>query len=188
MAIGKVISGFVVNTRVYVTATFLLFALVLIAGQSVHAEDDFAVLDQQTQALKTAALNINRELNTLEEEMLYPASSQVAVFLSMDVGEFFELDAVELTLDGKNVTNHLYKAGEVQALHRGGVHKIYLGNLAQGEHELVAIFTGVGPHGRDYRRGARLGFAKSNDAKYVELVISDREQKLQPEFFVREWE
>jgi hypothetical protein len=163
-------------------------SLVLAAGQSVMASEDYRALDQETQLLKSAVLDLNQELNLLSEEMLYPASSQVAVFVSMDVGEFFALDGVELTLDGKNVSNHLYDGSEVNALHRGGVHKIYLGNLKDGEHELVAIFTGVGPHGRDYRRGAKLNFSKSNESKYVELVISDREQKLRPEFYVREWE
>jgi hypothetical protein len=124
----------------------------------------------------------------LEEELLYPANTQVAVFISMDVGEYFALDSVEVTLDGKNVSNYLYTEREVGALHRGGVHKVYIGNLKIGEHELVAIFTGLGPHERDYRRGASLMFDKNIGAKYVELTISDREQKLQPEFVVREWE
>jgi hypothetical protein len=73
-------------------------------------------------------------------------------------------------------------------LHRGGVQRLFVGNLKTGSHELVAIFTGVGPHGRDYRRGATLDFEKSIGAKFVELQISDRVTKQQPEFVVREWE
>jgi hypothetical protein len=166
----------------------LLFSLILSMAQLAHASEDFRALDEETQSLKNSVLNLNRELSLLEEEMLYPGNSQVAIFVSMDVGEFFNLDSVELTLDGKNISNHLYTQGEVIALHRGGVHKIYLGNLRSGDHELVAIFTGVGSHGRDYRRGAQLNFAKVTGSKYVELVISDNAQKLQPEFIVREWD
>jgi hypothetical protein len=104
------------------------------------------------------------------------------------VGTFFALDAVTLELDDKEVANYLYTDREVQALHRGGVQKLYLGNLKAGEHELVAFFTGKGPHDRDYRRGTTLKFEKAVGAKYVELRISDHEASLQPEFVVRQWE
>jgi hypothetical protein len=147
-----------------------------------------ASFDAEVQDLKSAVLDLNRELFMLEEELLYPANTQVAVFVSMDVGEFFSLDSVQLKLDGKPVTNYLYTEREVAALHRGGVQKLFLGHLKTGEHELIAIFTGVGPHGRDYRRGATLAFEKQIGAKFVELKISDSVSKRQPEFYVREWE
>jgi len=146
------------------------------------------VIDEEVQDLKAEVLNLNRELFLLEEELLFPANTQIAVFVSMDVGEFFSLDSVQVTLDGKDVSNYLYTDREVTALHRGGVHKIFLGNVKTGDHELVAIFTGEGPHGRDYKRGATVNFNKAIGAKFVELQITDREIKQQPEFFVREWE
>jgi hypothetical protein len=184
----KITGWLVIVGRVRSIVSTLLFSLIVSSAQLAHASEDFRALDEETQSLKNSVLDLNRELSLLEEEMLYPGNSQVAVFVSMDVGEFFDLDSVELTLDGKNISNHLYTQGEVIALHRGGVHKIYLGNLRSGDHELVAIFTGVGPHGRDYRRGAQLNFDKVMGSKYVELVISDNAQKLQPEFIVREWD
>jgi len=145
-------------------------------------------VDQDAQALKKQLIELNRDLFRLEEELLYPASTQVAVFLSVDVGTFFALDAVTLKLDDKEVANYLYTEREVQALHRGGVQKLFLGNLKAGEHEIVATFTGQGPHERDYRRGTTLRFEKTLGAKYLELRISDREASLQPEFVVRQWE
>ena len=149
---------------------------------------DTKSVDQDVQALKKELVDLNRDLFLLEEELLYPASTQVAVFLSVDVGTYFALDAVTLKVDDKEVANYLYTDREVQALHRGGVQKLYLGNLKAGEHELVAFFTGKGPHDRDYRRGTTLKFEKAVGAKYVELRISDRQASLQPEFVVREWE
>ena len=166
----------------------LLLSSPLAAGEPVAAAGGMAVLDQQTQSLKKAVLDLNRELFVLEEELLYPANTQVSVFVSMDIGEYFALDSIELTLNGKDVSNHLYTEREVKALHRGGVHQIFQGNLKVGEHELVAVFTGEGPHERDYRCGATLTFDKAIGAKFVELRISDRASKLQPEFVVREWE
>ena len=163
-------------------------ALALLAPFVTGADGEVASLDTEVQDLKSAVLDLNQELFLLEEELLFPANTQVAVFVSMDVGEFFALDSVQLKLDGKNVSNYLYTDREVQALYRGGVHRVFLGNLKTGEHELVAIFTGQGPHGRDYRRGATVEFDKTIGAKFVELQISDRAVKLQPEFVVREWE
>jgi hypothetical protein len=149
---------------------------------------EFRSLDEDVQALKKQVLDLNRDLFLLEEELLFPASTQVAVFVSMDVGEFFALDAVELKLDGKDVASYLYTEREVEALVRGGVHRLYIGNVRAGEHELVAFFTGQGPHERAYRRGASLVFQKGIGPKYIELTISDRAAKQQPEFVVKEWE
>ena len=145
-------------------------------------------VDQDVQDLKKQLVDLNRDLFKLEEEILYPASTQVAVFLSLNVGTFFALDSVTVKVDDKEVANYLYTEREVEALHRGGVQKLYLGNLKSGPHELVAFFTGKGPHDRDYRRGTSVSFEKTVGAKYVELRISDREASLQPEFVVRQWE
>ena len=106
----------------------------------------------------------------------------------MDIGTFFALDSVQVKVDGKEVSNYLYTERELEALERGGVQRIWLGNLKAGEHEVVAFFTGKGTHERDYKRGTTLKVEKGIGAKYVELKISDRVRKLQPEFLVRVWE
>ncbi len=90
-------------------------------------------------------VDLNRDLFVLEEELLFPANTQVAVFVSMDVGDFFALDSVTLKIDQKEVANYLYTPREAEALLKGGVHRVYLGNLKVGEHELVALFSGKGP-------------------------------------------
>ena len=166
---------------------------VLAGAQSIEAGEaeartEFRSLDEDVQSLKKEVLDLNRDLFLLEEELLFPANSQVAFFISMDVGEYFDLDSVNLKIDGKEVTNYLYTEREVNALHRGGVHRMHMENLKVGDHELVAVFTGKGPHVRDYRRGATMNFSKGIGAKYVELEITDRISKQQPEFVIKEWE
>jgi hypothetical protein len=152
------------------------------------AGSGFKSLDGEVQGLKKEVLDLNRDLYLLEEELLFPANTQVAVFVSLDVGTFFELDSIQLKLDNKEVANYLYTDREVEALNRGGVHRLFIGNLKTGKHELVAFFTGKGPHERDYKRGANLNFEKGVGAKYLELKISDRQSAQQPEFAVKEWE
>jgi hypothetical protein len=153
-----------------------------------QARAEFRSLDEDVQSLKKEVLDLNRDLFLLEEELLFPANSQVAFFISMDVGEYFALDSVNLKIDGKEVSNYLYTQREVDALVRGGVHRVHMENLKVGEHELVAVFTGEGPHVRDYRRGATINIEKGIGAKYVELEITDRVTKQQPEFMIKEWE
>ena len=173
------------------TAT-LLVLLMTLAAPSMAAEKQgggtaqFQGLDRKIQGLKQEVLELNRDLFVLEEELLFPASTQIAVFLSVDVGEFFQLDSVQLKLDNKVVTNYLYTERENAALLRGGVHRLYLGNLRTGKHELVAVFTGKGTHERDYRRGTTLVFDKQTEPKYIELKVRDIQKKLQPEFEVKE--
>ena len=157
-------------------------------GNAATSPAGFKGLDQEAQTLKQDVMELNRDLLALEEELLFPASTQVAVFVSLDVGALFELDAVEIKLDDKVVAHYLYTQREIEALRRGGVQRLYLGNLRTGKHELVAFFTGKGPHERDYRRGATLEFEKQTDPKYIELQIKDVTRNLQPEFRVKEWQ
>ena len=156
--------------------------------QEAQARAEFRSLDEDVQSLKKEVLDLNRDLFLLEEELLFPANSQVAFFISMDVGEYFDLDSVNLKIDGKEVANYLYTQREVDALARGGVHRVHMENLKVGEHELVAVFTGEGPQVRDYRRGATINIEKGIGAKYIELEITDRVKKQQPEFVIKEWE
>ncbi len=147
-----------------------------------------STLDARIQEVKGDVIRLNRDLLVLEEELLFPANTQVALFVSMDVGKLFQLESVQIKLDDKLVTNYLYTPQEVLALHRGGVQRVYLGNLRAGAHELVAFFTGQGPHERDYKRGATVRFDKGTEPKYIELRIKDSTGKLQPEFDIKVWQ
>jgi hypothetical protein len=112
------------------------------------AGTDTRGLDQEIQGLKKDVVDLNKDLFILEEELLFPANTQVAVFLAVDVGDFFALDSVQLKIDNKEVINYLYTPREVEALLKGGVQRLYLGNLKVGPHELVAFFNGKGPNDR----------------------------------------
>jgi len=150
-----------------------------------------APLDARVQQLKSELVRLNRDLLVLEEELLFPAGTQVAVFVSMDVGAFFELESVQVKLGNQVVGQHLYTPAEVAALKRGGVQRLWLGNLKSGTHAIDAFFTGRGPkqgdHQRDYKRGTTLSFEKTSEPRYIELRIRDAQGKLQPEFDVKVW-
>ena len=161
--------------------------LALMAALPALAADAPVALDARVQQLKADVIRLNRDLLVLEEELLFPAGTQVALFVSMDVGKLFELESVQIKLDDKLVATHLYTPLEVQALHRGGVQRVFVGNLRAGKHQVAAFFTGRGPHERDYKRGASIEFEKGTEPRYIELRIKDTQAKLQPEFELKVW-
>lgn len=169
------------------TASMALGAALICIALSASLVAAEPALEDQVQDIKARTLALNRELFILEEELLYPDNTQVAVFLSLDVGEYFALDAVKLTIDDEVVSHYLYTERQLDALRRGGVHRLYRGNMKAGEHEVVAVFTGKGPQGRDYRRATSLNLEKTRGAKHLELTIRDSDASGQPEFRVREW-
>ncbi|TAP40440.1 hypothetical protein EYS00_09365 [Alteromonas sp. KUL49] len=164
----------------------LILAIVLnvasFVAKAQTTEQDGQPLSSQIEDLKKALITLNRDLFILEEDLLFPSSSQLAVYLSVDVGTFFTLDAVELKIDDEVATHYLYTERQINALHRGGVQRLYLGNIPQGEHELTAFFVGIGPENRPYKRAVSIQFEKDDDPQAVELQIVDSPAKQQPEF------
>lgn len=168
-------------------ALFFSFT-VLFSPISVSAQEPTTELQQNIQDLKKEVLKLNRNLFILEEDLLFPANTQFSVFLSMDSGQLFNLDSVQLKINDKVIANHLYTEREINALKRGGVQRLYIGNLPSGTHEIIALFVGKGPSGRDYRRGETISIEKGSDPQFVELQIIDDASKEQPQFKARIWE
>lgn len=146
-----------------------------------------ASLSDQVSDLKQQMIELNRDLFILEEDLLFPASTQVAVYVSLDVGEYFALDSVQLVIDDEKTSAYLYTKKEIDALKRGGIQRLFVGNLKLGEHKITAFFTGIGPQKREYKRGANYTLKKTTEPAMVELHISDSQSKNQPEFTIREW-
>lgn len=172
--------------KTLITSLLLVLSMAFAVPATAQTEDE--ALDSSIEALKKEVLDLNRDLFILEEDLLFPANTQFSIFLSINAGSLFALDSVQLKIDDKNIANHLYTERELAALRRGGVQRLYIGNLATGEHEIIAIFTGVGPQGRDYRRGKTIVIEKTSEPQFVELVIKDDSSKEQPEFDARVWE
>ena len=142
----------------------------------------------QIEDLKKASVELNRDLMLLEEDLLFPASTQIAVYVSLDVGQYFALDSVKLSIDGEMVSSYLYTPKQINALARGGVQRLYLGNLKTGSHEITAFFIGKGPEERDYKRGATYTFNKTQKPGMLEIRIKDETGAMQPTFEFKEWQ
>jgi len=149
---------------------------VLMMSATVHGQEvpkeQIKGLDEQVQEIKSEVLGINAELNRLEEKLLYPSNTEVAVFVSLPSGETFRLDSVEIQLDGKPVAHHLYTFKELEALHKGGVQRIYTGNVRSGEHELQVFALGKTGGGADFKKTERFKVNKEVGPKIVELSLT----------------
>jgi len=154
-----------------------VFALLLCLG-SVHGwaqqndQQQMRGLDEQVQEVKSDVLSIATELNRLEEKLLYPSGTQVAIFIALAKGDQMRLDAVRLQIDGQLVAHHIYSFKELEALRKGGVQRIYVGNVATGEHQIEVLVDGKQEGGSDFSRTERFTIRKEVKPKLVGLTVA----------------
>lgn len=144
-------------------------------------------LSKEVQKLKSQVLQLNRELFILEEDLLFPASTQIAIFVSVDVGRFFKLDSVEVKINEQDIAGFLYTQRQRVALEQGGIQKLYLGNLKLGSHQLTAIFIGLDNEGRSIKIATNHTFEKEDDSLMIELKLVDNTLNYRTQLMVEEW-
>lgn len=154
-----------------------------VASTQISSSD----LSKEIQQLKSQVLQLNRELFILEEDLLFPASTQIAIFVSVDIGRFFKLDSVEVKINEQDVAGFLYTQRQRVALEQGGIQKLYLGNLKLGTHQLTAIFMGLDNEGRSIKRAINYTFKKEDDSKMIELKLVDNTLNYRTHVVIEEW-
>jgi hypothetical protein len=136
------------------------------------SKDQMRSLDDQVQEIKSDVLNIASELSNLEERLLYPTDTQIAVFVALDEGETFRLDAVQITIDGTLAAHHIYNFNELEALQKGGVQRIYTGNVTTGGHEIGISVLGKEKGGGDFSKAASFNFVKGVEPKLLGVTLA----------------
>jgi hypothetical protein len=129
-------------------------------------------LDEQVQEIKSDVLSIAAELSRLEEKLLYPSNTQVAVFVSLAEGETLRLDSVQIRIDGAPVARHIYSFKELEALQKGGVQRLYTGNVSTGDHRLEVSVAGKLPSGKDLSATESFSFSKDVEPKLVGITLA----------------
>jgi type II secretory pathway pseudopilin PulG len=142
--------------------------------QSVTKEQ-MQSLDEQIQEIKSDALDIAAELSGLEEKLLYPSNTQVAVFVSLSERENFRLDSVQIQIDGERVAHYIYSFKELEALEKGGVQRIYTGNISTGEHQLDVSIAGKSSGGKELEASESFSFRKDVEPKLVAITLAGQE-------------
>ena len=159
-------------SRLLMAGVFLVLAMSTHVSAEQVAREQIKGLDEQVQDIKKDVIELTSELNRLEEKLLFPSNTQVAVFVSTIKDDDFRLDGVQIKLNDKVVAHHLYTFRELEALQAGGVQRIYTGNVKTGDHNLVVSFVGKAPAGGEYRRSASYSLTKDVGPKFVEVIIS----------------
>lgn len=156
--------------------TLMLFLLVSSPLASSVAQDlsgeDMRSLDGQVQEVKSDVLNIASELGNLEERLLYPSGTQIAVFVTLADEEKFRLDAVEIEINGQLATHHIYSYKELEALQKGGVQRVYTGNIPSGDHQLNVTMIGKLKNGTDFSASDSFSIAKGVKPKALGITLS----------------
>lgn len=171
--------------------SLLLLVTLFFCGTPAFAEDaldDAQPVALSVEDLKKKVIQLNRDLFILEEDLLFPANTQFVVFLSLDTGSFLQLDTVKLKVGDDVVASHLYTERQVNALSRGGMQRLYMGNLKTGAHEVTVFVEGLGSDQRAYKKAATITLEKSTDLKAIEVRIQDRSSDHQADVSIVEWE
>jgi len=158
--------------KVIISGISLILFILPAYGQEAPREQ-VKGLDEQVQEIKTDVLSIAAQLSQLEEKLLYPSDTQIAVFVSLAKGEKYRLDSVDIQLDGAPVAHHLYTFKELEALQKGGVQRIYVGNVRTGEHALQVTAMGKTDGGSDFRKDESFTVSKTIGPKLVGVVLAD---------------
>jgi hypothetical protein len=128
-------------------------------------------LDEQVQEIKSDVLSIDAELSRLEERLLYPSNTHFALFVGMRQGNPLRLDAMHVAIDGRQVAHYIYSFKELEALQKGGLQRIYTGNIPTGAHQLEVTVTGK-LDGKDYARTERFTIDKGVEPKLVGITLA----------------
>lgn len=154
----------------------LLTVMICVPLERLHAQDisrqEMRSLDEQVQEIKSDVLSIATELNQLEEKLLYPSNTQLAVFVELAEGKEFRLDAVQIEIDGELVAHYIYSFKELEALEGGGVQRIYTGNLPTGDHQIGISVAGKLPSGKDYSTSESFAFTKGIEPKLLGVTLA----------------
>ncbi|QBY03110.1 AraC family transcriptional regulator [Thalassotalea sp. HSM 43] len=142
--------------------------------------------DEDLQTFKGGLVDMAADIKELELAVLYPDADQLAVYLSIDAADTFNVTAITLMVDGEKVHSALYTEYQQDALRRGGVDRVFLGDVEVGEHQIIAYISGTDARGRKTKRGVATTFIKAADANAIELKVGVDTSSNRPTFVATE--
>lgn len=165
------------------------FVLLLVSVFSLHNQTAKAeTLDQQVDRLKGEVAALSQELFEVQEATLYPDDTQVSLFLSLDASKNLVPETMEVSIDGRPVATHLYSSREKQALEDGSLQRLFVGNLALGEHRLGIKLTAQAQDRRFVRRETELRFQKRSGQTSIQLELGARAPDFEPTITLQDWQ
>lgn len=143
-----------------------------------------ADVSQQIRQLSANVDSIERDVSSLEQNLLFPPVTRAKVYLSLAQDADFTIRSVSVRIDNREQTFHVYSQQEIDALRLGGVQTLWEGNVALGKRKLVAKFDGVNRRGEAVSGEAALDFEKTLQGRSLELQIIGGAKT---QFAVKDW-
>jgi hypothetical protein len=158
--------------RLLALAGVFLWGILNLSNAADLSSEQMLSLDEQVQEVKSDVLSIAAELGQLEERLLYPTNTQVAVFVSMPAEDDLRLDAVQVEIDGQLVAHYIYSFKELEALRNGGVQRLYTGNVNTGRHQINVTYSGKLKNGKEVTETEQFDFDKGVKPKMLGLNLA----------------
>lgn len=158
-----------------------------IPAQEAGTTENSQRLDAKAEGLLNEVLLLGGEMAVLAERRSMSENAQLLVLVSVEPSAFFELNAVQLKLDGKDAAYHQYAPEELQALQRGGAFRLFWDDVKAGKHELAASLFGKLPRDPDFQRHATLSFISGTGHRVVEIHVAQGKSQAFPEMSLKEW-
>lgn len=178
-----------IHRTTYLFSLRLLFILVFICHAFVvttAVAETSKGIQAEAEQIKKDILSLGQELSTLQQGLLYPADTQIMLYLSTETPSPFILDSIEIKLDGAVLTTYLYTESEVNALAKGGVQRLYIGHISEGSHTLEATFNGQGVDDHYFRRNKVFEFTKKSNSKHIQMIISTTSRSFEPKMTIKD--
>jgi hypothetical protein len=79
---------------------------------------------------------------------------------------------MQINIDGALATHFLYGFKELEALHAGGVQRVYTGNVPTGSHEIEVSINGKTPGGDDFVSTETFSFDKGIQPTLLGIALN----------------
>ena len=125
----------------FFVGAFLAAAGAAHAALSPPPDEAALKVDQGVQAIKGEAVSLNRDLLRLDEALMFPDITRVAVYVGVKIDGFI-LTEMAVTIDDGQEIRYRYSDSESRALLKQGLHRLTRANVQPGPHRVHAEFAG----------------------------------------------
>lgn len=120
----------------------LLCVLLLTISLTASATNNQSIANK-IEVLKQQAVLLHKDLAQLERDLVYPTTTQIAIYVSKKLTKDITIGSINLSIDGQDVASHIYTLEQNNALKLGGMQRLFMGNVAVGEHHFKITLKGI---------------------------------------------
>lgn len=167
---------------------FSMLSAVVCAADSSTKVSENSDVSHQASAVKQSVLELNRQLYQLEKDLLNPATTRAALYVSLTGGDFFELHSVHVTIDAKRPIEYLYTKRQLAALRQGAIHPLATLNLGPGLHSVKVTAKGKDFQGLAAELTIEKQVEKNQQPLFIELTLVDNKETKTAALTVSQWQ